>query len=325
MKNIFISENQSEYEKMLPSVVDTIFEFMKNNPKIVVATADLAASCGLDKIKNHFPNRFLNFGIAEQNMVSTSAGMAYEGMIPIIFTFGVFASLRAAEQVRTDIFYNDVPVLIVGSHSGLSTGQAGPTHFSIEDLAIFSSFSNSNIMIPSDSFSASNCIHDWLSSPRPSYLRLDRNPVPNIYKNQKLSPKIAKNNVIINGEKIVIFTCGVMTASTIKAVQLLARSNGITPTVVDIQVLKPIDRDFVESIIKNHDYVVTVEEHSTIGGLGATIAEIACSKNSIKMKRIGINDIFPAGGPVEEIRKRLGLDSETISNTILEFIQQHDC
>lgn len=296
---------------------DKILEMMKTNEKIVVLTADLVGSCKLGKIEKEFPDRFINVGIAEQNMVAMAAGLAHEGMIPFVHSFSVFTSLRSCEQVRTDLFYNELNVKVVGTHSGVSTGPAGSTHFSLEDIGVIRAMPKSTIVVPADSIAAEKAAESIAKVPYPVYIRLDRNPLTNIY-DDTFEFQIGKGNVLSDGEEVVLFAAGITVSLCIEATRIIEEQTNISVAVIDMYTIKPIDKDLVERYISKCKYSFTVEEHNIYGGLGSAVAEvIAESGYSCKLMRMGIQDFYPMGGPIDYNREKLGLTANNIANTVM--------
>jgi transketolase len=289
---------------------------MYSNDRILVATADLTTSCKLEHIQERFPDRFLDFGIAEQNMVTVAAGLAHEGWLPFVFTFGVFASLRASEQVRTDVCYNNVPVVVVGTHSGVSTGPAGPTHYAIEDIAVIRSFANSTVIVPCDATTVRWAIRTLVAQPRPCYVRLDRNPLPQIHA-PEARLKMGKGVRLREGSDIAIIACGSCVTDAVSAAEQLSRNHGVSAAVWDMHTVKPVDTSLIISLALEHDLIVTVEEHSCIGGLGSAVAETVASNGGCGVMRIGIGDQFPRGGPVASVRRRLGINADGIVTSVV--------
>ena len=303
----------------------TLLELMEADERIVVMTADLVGSCRLTEIERRYPDRFINVGVAEQNMVSISGGLALAGFRPVTHTFSIFSSLRACEQVRTDVFYNELPVLIVGSHSGVSTGPAGPTHYSIEDMAVVRAMPGSVLCCPSDDVSAEWALRTLLDLGRPAYLRLDRNPLPRIHadaSNLELGRPVRVAGPGSGDEEVVIFACGAMTSVSLEALHEL-EARGIRTSLYDVVTLKPLDDEAILRAIKGRSLVVTVEEHTVIGGLGGAVAEtLRAAGPGPPLVRVGIPDLFPQGGPPESVRARLGLTRAGVVERISQAIEQ---
>lgn len=299
---------------------DMLADLMENDNEIIILTADLVGTCKINNIEKYFPDRFINVGVAEQNMVSIAAGLAHEGYKPFVYSFAAFASLRSCEQVRTDAFYNNLNVKVIGTHSGISAGPAGSTHFSIEDIGVIRSMPNSMIVIPSDAMAAKKLIKILVELDHPVYFRIDRNPLPEIYTEED-EFEIGKAKVLCEGNDILLCATGVMVSIASEVAQMLENNIGVSATVLDIHTIKPLDNNAIIKHSKGIKHIVSLEEHNIYGGLGSAVAEIIAENNiDCFFKRIGINDIYPIGGPVNINRERLGLSKENIFKTIQTFI-----
>ncbi len=301
-----------------------LVKIMKDDERIVILSADLVTSCKLEPVLKAFPERIINTGIAEQNMVGLAAGLASEGFKPFIFSFSTFLSMRSCEQIRTDIFYNNLDVKIVGTHAGLSTGQAGPTHFSLEDIGIVRAMPLSRLVVPSDVPSSIHALDCMKGIPGPVYIRLDRNPLPDVYldEDECSSFQFGTANVLRRGSEGTIFAIGITVRIALDAAEVLDRS-GISMSVVDIMTIKPLDEELVRSEISKTPYCVTIEEHSIYGGLGSAIAEVIATEGvACKQRIIGVGDIYPQGGPVVDVRRQLGLSKENLIKEIRDHLGQ---
>lgn len=308
----------AELHSQLQSSAQTLERLMEKDDRIVIMTADLATSCKLSRLAERFPERFINVGIAEQNMMSVAAGLAHEGMKPFVHTFSVFSSLRACEQIRTDVFYNDVNVKIVGTHSGLSTGVAGPTHFALEDIGVIRSMPKSRIIVPADAVSTRKFIELLANDSGPAYIRLDRNPLPDIY-DDSFTAEIGRGNIVKQGEGILIAAVGAVLSQAVAAQEKLAES-GIQVTVVDMPTVKPLDTALLQMLAQTHSAVITVEEHNVYGGLGSAVGQaIAELGLGMRLKCLGVQDCFPSGNPVAYNRAIMGIDCLSIANAAAEM------
>ena len=302
----------------MDACTDTLIRNMRIDERIMVLTADLVGSCRLNKIELEFPDRFINVGIAEQNMMGIAAGLAREGMLPFVFSFSVFTSLRAADQLRTDIFYNGLNVKVVGTHSGVSTGQAGSTHFSLEDVGVVRSMPKSKIIVPADAVSTGKAVEALLRLKEPAYLRLDRNSLPVLYE-QMDEFQIGKGIVLQTGKRRAVISMGSMVAVAKAAAKIVFKSTGEKIAVIDMHTVKPIDKDLVRLYSTCCSQIYTLEEHNIYGGLGSAVAEIIAGEGQpCRLYRLGIQDDYPKGGPVEAVRARLGLEAKQIADIIIE-------
>lgn len=256
----------------LTEAAKALEEVMREDERVVVLTADLAGSCKISGLREKYPARFFNVGIAEQNMVAMAAGLAHEGYKPFVFTFSVFASLRACEQVRTDIFYNGMNVKVVGTHGGMSACQAGSTHFSLEDIGVIRSMPGSRIIVPSDGISAGKYMRMLAETETPAYIRLDRNPIPDIYKTFD-ELEIGRGNILAEGKNIAVIAIGEAVSEALQAGKAIEKSSGIQITVVDMPTIKPLDVSLIKRLAQTHSNIITVEEHNIYGGLGSAVGQ----------------------------------------------------
>lgn len=295
-------------------------QLMENDESIVVMTADLAGSCKLKKIEERFPERFINVSIAEQNMVGIAAGLAHEGFKPFVYTFSVFASLRACEQIRTDVFYNRTNVKLVGTHCGMSAGQAGPTHFSLEDIGVITAMPESVMIAPADAVATEKYMELLASTDGPAYLRLDRNLVSDVY-GKEYEAVIGRGFILTEGSKVAVLAIGAEVAEALAAQRSLLQTGGPAVTVVDMPTVKPIDRELLRHLAKDHTVFVTVEEHNVCGGLGSAVGQaIAETGLKVRLKCMGIPDCYPQGNPVDYNRSLYGLDSKSIEAAVKELL-----
>lgn len=303
----------------LEAAVSVLEELMETDKDIVVMTADLAGSCKLKRIEQKFPDRFFNVGLAEQNMISIAAGLAHEGIKPFVFTFSVFSSLRACEQVRTDVFYNRTNVKIIGTHCGMSASQAGSTHFSLEDIGIVRTMPESIMLTPSDAVSAAKYMKLLASRHEAAYMRLDRNPLPDLH-GEDYQAEIGKGSVLMEGCGIAVIAIGEAVAEALEAGNALREAGGPEITVVDMPSVKPIDEHLLQQLSENHSVFITVEEHNVYGGLGSAVGQAAAEMGlHIRLKCVGVPDCYPQGNPIDYNRKKFGLDSESIQKTVMEI------
>lgn len=310
----------SEKISQMVAFADALDELMEEDENVVVMTADLVGSCALGGIEEKYGERFVNVGVAEQNMIGMAAGLAKEGMLPYAYTFAAFNSMRACEQIRTDVFYNGFNVKIIGTHCGMSTGQAGSTHFALEDIGIIRSMPQSVILIPADSRAAKNTaylVHKYQGG---AYIRLDRNPLDDIYGEDEVF-EIGKGHVLQDGKDIVLYSVGAVTKEVLAAAESIQEITGETVAVIDVYSIKPIDRELIHRYAQSCKYAFTVEEHNISGGLFGAVAEcISQIKHRCILKPIGIQEHYPHGNVVERARELVGLDPAGIVKTVLDTI-----
>ena len=288
------------------------------NKNVVVLDADLATATKTDIFKNAFPERFFDMGIAEQDMVSTAAGMATCGKIPYVSTFAVFAAGRSYDQIRSSVCYPKNNVKICATHCGITVGEDGATHQMIEDISLMRTMPNMKVFSPSDDTQTKWLIKEISKYDGPAYVRLARLSTPVIYDDtQKF--EIGKGIQIGEGTDATIFATGVTVAEAIKAKNELEKQN-INIRVVDIHTIKPIDKELIIKCAKETKNLISVEDHSIIGGLGSAISEVLTDENPTKLTRIGINDTFGKSGKAEELMKYYGITAENIVKQIVNFM-----
>jgi transketolase len=287
--------------------------------KIVAITADVPDSVRFTKFREKWPERFFNFGIAEQNMMGAAAGFAREGKIPFVSVYAIFATLRALEQVRTDIAYPNLTVRICTTHSGISLGQAGPSHHSIEDIAIMRSIFNMIVMAPADGMATAMALEAIKDHKGPVYMRLSRAVEPTVY-HSKSKYQIGKANVLREGKDITIIAYGASLGNSMGATEILAEE-GIDVGVIDMAFIKPIDRDAVTRAAKTTGRILTVEEHNIVNGLGSAVAEVIAESNlNVSFKRLALPDHYTLAGPYPDLQKYYSLDSEGIAKTVRNLL-----
>ena len=262
----------------------------KENPNVVALEADLGKSTMSCLFEQEFPGRFLEMGIAEANMASTAAGLAYVGKIPFIHSFAVFASGRAYDQIRQSVAIPNINVNICGSSSGLSDFGDGSTHQAVEDIAIMQAIPNMTVLVPADALEAGKMVKAAAETPGPTYLRISRNDIPIVTKADEPFT-VGKLDILRDGGDVVIFACGVMAAAALDAAKSLEGS-GISARVVNVSTIKPLCPATVIGLTRGMKAVVTVEEHSVIGGLGAAISRALQGKVNLPVSYVGIQDSF---------------------------------
>jgi len=295
----------------------TLAEIGGEHPDLMVLAADCLASVRGTAFASRFPERTVNFGIAEADMMMAAAGMATCGKIPVACTFGFLASLRTCEMIRTGICYPKLNVKIAAISSGLAMGTAGPTHQVTEDIAILRSFPNLTLLAPCDGVATAKAVRAAVEHPGPVYLRLGRGGEPNVYK-EDFDFRIGKAVVVREGSDVTIIVVGLMVNRALKAADALA-AKGISARVIDMITLKPIDRDAILAAARETSLIVTAEDHSVLGGLGGAVAEILAENPSVPLRRIGVKDTFCSIGPTEELMDKHGLSAEAIVETVMEY------
>jgi len=282
-----------------------LVELGRENKEIVVLSADLTDSTRAAWFKKEFPDRFFGLGVAEQDMIGTAAGLALCGKIPFACTFGVFASGRAWDQVRVSVAYMDLNVKIAGTHGGISVGPDGATHQAIEEIALMRILPNMTVVVPCDAVEAKKATIEAAKTKGPVYLRLGRSGIPVITKEESFF-KIGKSNCLRDGKDATIFACGQMVYESMLACDILAKE-GIDVRLINMHTPKPIDRDAIIKAARETGGIVSVEEHTVLGGLGSAIAEVVVQACPVPMKMVGIQDRFGASGEPDELFKYFGL------------------
>jgi len=278
---------------------------------LYVFDADLAAATKTGIFKKKFPDRFFDCGIAESNMMGVAAGMAATGKIPFVSTFAMFAAGRAFEQVRNSIGYPHLNVKIGATHAGISVGEDGATHQCNEDIALMRTIPGMTVIIPADDVEAKAAVEAAINYEGPVYMRFGRLAVPVFNDPDTYKFEIGKGIKLRDGKDITIVATGLMVYEAIEAAKTLAEQ-GIEATVINIHTIKPIDKDIIIEAAKNTGLVLTVEEHSVIGGLGEAVCDVLSENYPTKVVKIGVNDEFGHSGPAVDLLKQYGLCAENI-------------
>ena len=295
---------------------ETLVKLGKKNEKIVVLDADLAGATKTNLFAKEYPNRFFDMGIAEANMLGTAAGLATCGKIPYASTFAVFAAGRGYDQIRNSICYPNLNVKICATHAGITVGEDGATHQMLEDISLMRTLPNMTVISPSDDTQTRWVIEEISKMNGPVYVRLARLATPIIYEeNQKF--EIGKAIQIGEGTDGTVFATGVTVAEAIKAQEEL-KLQGINIRVVDVHTIKPIDRDMIIKCAKETKKLVSVEDHSVIGGLGSAISEVLTEEYPVKLERMGMLDTFGKSGKAEKLMEYFGLTSKDIMKQFKE-------
>ena len=299
----------------------TLAEMGKTNDRIVGLTADLAKTTAIVHFANAFPDRFFNVGIAEQNMMGVAAGLAKAGLIPFASTMAVFAAMRAGEQVRTDIAYQNLPVKIIATHAGISFGHAGTTHHCTEDLAIMRSIANMTVIAPADGIETSRAVRACIDIPGPVYIRIGRGFEPPCYENEDYPFEIGKAVLMRDGTDITVICCGIAVLQAVQAARTLAEQDNLSVRVINMHTIKPIDREAILKAVTDMRRILTVEEHNVLGGLGDAVGGvIAESGKGCVFKKHGLQDEFAAIGYAEDLYAHYGLDSNGIVDKVREMM-----
>jgi len=294
-----------------------LVELGKKNDKVVVLDADLAGATMTKYFKAEFPNRFYDCGIAEANMVNISAGLSTMGLIPFCSTFAMFGAGRAYEQIRNSVAYPKFNVKICCSHAGVSVGEDGGSHQSVEDIALMRLVPGMTVVVPADAKEAEKAVYAVAEMQGPVYMRTARLATPVFEEDYPF--EIGKANVLREGKDAAVFACGLMVNEALEAAKLLA-AEGIEISVINMHTIKPLDAECVLKYAKECGNVITVEEHSVIGGLGDAVADVLMGSVCCKFKKIGIYDQFGQSGKAADVLREYGLTADQIAAKIKETL-----
>lgn len=294
---------------------ETLVKLGKENENIVVLDADLAGATKTDLFAKEFPNRFFDMGIAEANMIGTAAGLATCGKVPYASTFAMFAAGRGYDQIRNSICYPKLNVKICATHAGITVGEDGATHQMLEDLSLMRNLPNMTVLCPSDDTQARWMVEEISKIKGPFYVRLARLATSVIYEENEAF-EIGKAIQIGEGTDGTVFATGVTVAEAIKAQEIL-KEQGIAIRVVDVHTIKPIDKKTIIQCAKETKKLISIEDHSVIGGLGSAISEVLTEEYPVKLERMGMQDTFGKSGKAEELMEYFGLTAKAIVEKFL--------
>ncbi len=297
---------------------NALAELGKEHADVVVLDADLAAATKTGVFKKAFPERHIDCGIAECNMIGVAAGLAATGKVPFASSFAMFAAGRAFEQVRNSVGYPKLNVKIGATHAGISVGEDGASHQCNEDIALMRTIPGMVVINPSDDVEAKAAVKAAYEHRGPVYMRFGRLAVPVINDNANYKFELGKGVVLREGKDVTIIATGLPVANCLEAAERLA-ADGIEAKVINIHTIKPLDEELVVAAAKETGKVVTVEEHSVIGGLGSAVCDVLSEKAPTKVLKIGVNDTFGESGPAVELVKKYGLDAESIYEKVKAF------
>jgi len=296
---------------------EALVELGRVDNRIVVLDADLSTSTRTILFAKEFPHRFFNFGIAEANMMCAAAGLASSGKIAFASTFAVFASGRAYNQFRTSIAYPQLNVKVVATHGGISVGEDGVTHQCVEDIAIMRALPHTTVIVPADGIETKEAVKAIIEWPGPVYMRLSRPATPLIYEEgykfngRPLRYKVGEAVKLTEGKDVTIVAAGIMVSEALTAAASLEKE-GISAAIMNVHTIKPLDESAIMKTAKETGAVVTVEEHSILGGLGGAVAEVLVENAQVPMIRVGIRDAFGESGTTTELLMKYGLTAPDI-------------
>lgn len=291
----------------------------KINDDVVVLDADLSKSTKTNDFFKAYPNRFFNMGIAEQNLIGAACGFAAAGKIPFASTFAMFATGRAFEVIRNSVCYPKLNVKICATHAGITVGEDGASHESIEDISIMRSIPNMTVVVPADGIETEKVILEAAKYNGPMYVRLGRSAVPTLF-GEDYKFEIGKGTVLRDGNDATIIACGMMVNEAIIAHEEL-KAEGINVRVINMSTIKPIDRELIVKAAKETKAIVTAEEHSIIGGLGSAVSEVVSEECPVIVKKVGVKDVFGESGTPAELLEKYGLTAKHIAESVREALK----
>lgn len=292
------------------------------NDKIVVLDADLAAATKTGMFKKAYPDRFFDSGIAESNMMGVAAGLATTGYTVFASTFAMFAAGRAYEQVRNSIAYPHLNVKIGATHAGISVGEDGASHQCCEDFALMRTIPGMVVICPSDDLEARAAVRAAYAHKGPVYLRFSRLATPSLHDANNYTFEIGKGEVLCDGFDLAIISTGLMTSEALKAAVTLKRQDAISVRVINMPTIKPLDEEIVLRAARECHKIITVEEHSVIGGLGEAVCSLLSEKAPTPVRRIGVQDKFGHSGPAWEVLRDYGLTADAIADAVRSFVKE---
>lgn len=318
IKNGIIDNNYEKYY-LRDAISSSVLAHAQNNKNICFVSANVMSSSRVLESIKLFPERAFNVGISEQEMISFSAGLAQEGFTPFVFTMAPFMSMRACEQVRTDIAYNNLNVRMIATYAGVSGGISGATHWGIEDCAIMRGIPGITVLEPCDPIQAKKMIDALEYYKGPVYIRIGVEPVPNLY-DEDISYEIGKANTIMEGDDGAFISSGVLVKYAIMAAQRIEKETGKKIMVIDMHTIKPVDCDAVKKAAKTKKMIV-IQDHNIIGGLGDAVASVLVQSGiGIKFRCIGIPDKFIVMAHAPFLYKKYGMDEEGVYSSMMEIL-----
>lgn len=298
---------------------EALVELGAAHDDFVVLDADLAVATQTGKFKAAYPDRFIDVGIAEQNLMGVAAGIATTGRKVFASTFAMFAAGRAFEQVRNSIGYPHLHVVIGATHAGISVGEDGATHQCNEDLALMRAIPGMTVIVPADDVEAKAAVRAAYEAEGPVYVRLGRLPVPVIHKDD-YHFELGRGIVEREGSDVTVVACGLEVSAALEAAKMLV-DKGLSCEVINMATIKPLDEDLIVTSARKTGRVVTVEEHSVIGGLGSAVCDLLCEACPTPVKKIGVNDVFGESGPALNLLAKYGLDGAGVAEAIEGFVR----
>lgn len=301
------------------SLGEGLTELAAEHKDFIVMDADVAMATMTNIFRQNYPDRFVDCGIAEANMMGMAAGIATTGRVPFVCSFAMFIAGRAFEQIRNSIGYPNLNVKICSTHGGISAGEDGATHQCNEDLTLMRSIPGMTVICPSDDIEARAALKAAYEHVGPVYLRFGRQPVSVINDTPDYSFTIGKGRVLREGTDVALISCGILVDETLRCAELLAES-GIQARVINMPTIKPLDDELVLKAAEDCKKIVTIEEHSVLGALGSAVCELLSEKKPVPVKRIGMQDCYGESGPAVDLLDKYGLSGRKIAETVKEWI-----
>lgn len=302
--------NFSTQISMRQSFGEKLVELAEKMPELVVLDADVSSSTQTIHFGKKYPERFFNVGVAEANMVDIAGGLATVGLRPVASAFAIFFALKATDQVRNNLCYNNLPVVLVGGYAGLSDSFDGASHQAITDMAIMRAMPNMKVIAPADSVELARLLGESLTMEGPTYFRICRNESP-VFTDQYPQVPFGKIQLLEEGTDVTLAACGITVAMALQAAEQL-KAKGISAEVLNVSSIKPLDAETLIKSVSKTKHIITIEEHNVIGGLGSAVSECLMQNCPVKMDLIGLNDTFAETGPYEELLAKYGISVESI-------------
>ncbi len=301
-------------------ICDTLIELSKEDKDIMVVTCDSRGSASMENFANEFPEQFVEVGIAEQDAVGIAAGLATCGKKPYVTSPASFLSMRSVEQIKVDVAYSKTNVKLIGISGGVSYGALGMTHHSLQDIAVIRAIPGIAVLIPADRFETKKMIEAFQKYNKPAYIRIGRNAVEDVHENENFEFEIGKANLLHEGNDITIIATGETVKAALDASKEL-ETNGIGCRVLSMHTIKPLDEEVIIKAANETKGVITIEEHSIYGGLGAAVSEVVCQTTPTKMKILAIADEAPVTGNTKEVFNYYGLTAENLVKVAKEMLK----
>lgn len=302
-------------------ICDTLMELAKKDKEIMILTCDSRGSASMDSFAKSYPEQFIEVGIAEQDSVGIAAGLATCGKKPYVASPASFLSMRSVEQIKVDVAYSKTNVKLIGISGGVSYGALGMTHHSLQDIAVMRAIPDIAVLLPADRFETKKMFEALNQYNKPAYIRIGRNPVEDVYEDENFEFKIGKANILQEGSDITIIAVGETVKLALDAGKEL-KMRGISCRVISMHTIKPLDEETIIKAAKETKGIITIEEHSVNGGLGAAVSEVVCQNLPVKMKILGVADEAPITGSSKEVFNYYGLTSDNLVKVAEELIKK---